>query len=264
METQYCEFAGKVAIVTGGGGGIGLATAEAFAERGASVLVVGRNPDKIAAAADGIRSRGLSAASFAGDVSREEDCLAFAEKAEAEFGRIDFLFANAALMWPWGDLLTTTPAEWNAMLGVNLTGAYLSARACVPSMIRGGGGVVLVVSSDCAIRTCSHNVAYNASKHGLIGLATSIAVDFGVFGIRANVVIPGVIETPGLHVAYSVPGHTPDTGMAKAAALSPLGRVGQPREVAEVSTFLCSSRASFITGATIVVDGGMTVTYGAD
>jgi NAD(P)-dependent dehydrogenase (short-subunit alcohol dehydrogenase family) len=264
MELQDSEFAGKVAVVTGGGGGIGLATAEAFAERGASVLVVGRNREKVSTAADGIRSRGLSASAFAGDVSREEDCLAFAERAEDEFGGIDFLFANAALMHPWGDLLTTSPADWDEMLGTNLRGAFLTARACVPSMIRRGGGVVLVVSSDCAIRTCSHNVAYNASKHGLIGLAKSIAVDFGVFGIRANVVVPGVIETPGLHFAYSVPGHSPETGMAKAAALSPLGRVGQPREVAEVSTFLCSSRASFVTGATIMVDGGMTVTYGAD
>jgi NAD(P)-dependent dehydrogenase (short-subunit alcohol dehydrogenase family) len=258
------EFGGKVAIVTGGGGGIGLATAEAFAEQGASVLLVGRDPAKTAAAAERIRSRGLSASSYAGDVSREADCVAFAAQAEHEFGRIDFLFANAALMWPWGDLLSTTPDEWNRMIGTNLTGAFLSARVCVPVMIRGGGGVVLVTSSDCAIRTCGHNVAYNASKHGMIGLAKSIAVDFGQHGIRANVIVPGVIETPGLHTAYSVPGHTPESDMAKAAALSPLNRVGQPREVAEVATFLCSSRASFVTGATILVDGGMTVTYGAE
>ena len=226
--------------------------------------MVGRDPEKIAAAADGSRRRGSAASWFAGDVSREEDCLAFARRAEEEFGGIDFLFANAALMYPWGNLLTTSPEEWDRMLATNLRGAFLSARACVPSMIRRGGGVVIAVSSDCAVRACGHNVAYNASKHGVIGLVRSIAVDFGASGIRANVVVPGVIETPGLHTAYSVPGLTPESGMAKAAAISCLGRVGQPREVAEVSTFLCSSRASFVTGATIMVDGGMTVTYGAD
>ncbi len=192
MEIEYREFAGKAVVVTGGGGGIGLATAEAFAERGAAVLVVGRDPEKIAAAADGIQRRGSAASWFAGDVSREEDCLAFARRAEEEFGGIDFLFANAALMYPWGNLLTTSPEEWDRMLATNLRGAFLSARACVPSMIRRGGGVVIAVSSDCAVRACGHNVAYNASKHGVIGLIRSIAVDFGASGIRANVVVPGV------------------------------------------------------------------------
>ena len=263
MEKRDTEFAGMVAVVTGGGGGIGLATAEAFAEQGASVLVVGRDAAKITDAAKAIRDRGYPASSFAGDVSSERDCLAFAEQAISEFGRIDFLFANAGIAG-FGKLLDTSSDEWHKMLSINLTGAFYSARACVPHMIAGGGGVVVITSSDCAIRTCNKSVAYVTSKHGLIGLAKSIAVDYGEHGVRSIAVVPGVVETPGLHMWYSVPGHTVETGMAKAAALSPLGRVGQPRDVAEVVTFLCSRRASWVTGATIMVDGGMTVTYGAD
>ena len=98
----------------------------------------------------------------------------------------------------------------------------------------------------------------------MIGLTKSIAVDYGRFGVRANVIVPGVTETEGLHRWYSVPGHTVEGGIAKAAELSPLGRVGRPRDVAEMVTFVCSERASYVTGAVLVVDGGMTTTYGAD
>ena len=150
------------------------------------------------------------------------------------------------------------------MIGVNLRGPFLLARASLPHLIAAGRGAFIATSSDCAIRTCAQSVGYVASKHALIGLVRSIAVDFGPQGVRANVVVPGVTDTPGLHGWYSVEGHDPEVGIAKAAALSPLGRVGLPADLAETVAFLASDRASFITGATIVVDGGMTVTYGAD
>jgi NAD(P)-dependent dehydrogenase (short-subunit alcohol dehydrogenase family) len=257
------EFAGRVIGITGGASGIGRAAADCFAERGASVALLDRDASGAERAAAELTAAGASALGLGVDVAREDQVTGALERVVEQYGRVDFLFANAGVH-RFGSVLTTPPDAWDELMDVNVRGAYLAARAALPAMLRQGAGVIVATSSDCAVRTCADSAAYVTSKHALIGLMRSIAVDFGARGIRANVVVPGVTETPGLHRWYSAEGHDPATGIAKAAAISPLGRIGQAREVAEAVAFLCSDRASFMTGAVLTVDGGMTVTYGAD
>jgi NAD(P)-dependent dehydrogenase (short-subunit alcohol dehydrogenase family) len=152
---------------------------------------------------------------------------------------------------------------WDQTLVVNLTGVYLCARACIPHMAARGGGVIVATSSDCAIRTCLNSAAYVASKAGLIGLVRALPVDHGSQKIRANVNIPGVTDTAGLRGIYESAGRRAQEGLDLSARLSPLGRVGQVKDIASAVAFLCSDDASFITGSELFVDGGMTVTYGA-
>jgi NAD(P)-dependent dehydrogenase (short-subunit alcohol dehydrogenase family) len=257
------ELAGRVALITGAGNGIGRASAELLAARGAAVTALDWTAGAAESVAEGIGRTGGRALGLTGDAGSEADIERAVNATLAQFGRLDVVFANAAIH-RFGTVLTTSPEDWDRMIGVNLRGPFLLARAALPHLIATGRGAFLATSSDCAIRTCAQSVGYVASKHALIGLVRSIAVDFGAHGVRANVVVPGVTDTPGLHGWYSVEGHDPASGMAKAAALSPLGRVGQAGDLAETVAFLASDRAAYITGATIVVDGGMTVTYGAD
>jgi NAD(P)-dependent dehydrogenase (short-subunit alcohol dehydrogenase family) len=250
-------------LVTGGGSGIGRAASLLFAERGAQVAVVDRDGDAADRVVSEIVEAGGEAVSIPADISREADTKRMVSDAVDRFSRLDYLFANAGIHRT-GSVVSTTIDSWDEVLGVNLRGSFLSSRACIPHLLEAGGGAIVITSSDSAVQTAADEAAYTTAKHALIGLARSIAVDFGPEGIRANVLIPGVTNTPGLHEIFSSGGRSPDSEIRHAAALSPLRRVGEPREVAEVAAFLCSDRASFITGAAILVDGGMTIAYPAD
>jgi NAD(P)-dependent dehydrogenase (short-subunit alcohol dehydrogenase family) len=264
MEVGVAEdLSGRVAVVTGGARGIGRSTALALARDGASVVILDRLASAAEAVVAEIVDRGGAGLACEADVSSEAAVNAAVGSAVEAFGRIDILFANAAVV-SFGPILEVAPEAWDRQLGVNLRGVYLCVRACLPEMIKGGGGVVVATSSDCAVRTCANLASYVTAKHGVIGLIRSVAVDYGAEGIRANVVVPGVTETPGYYDWNSQGSRTPEEQHRRAVEISPLGRVGQPEDLAEVVAFVCSDRASFVTGATIMVDGGMTLTYSVD
>ena len=183
----------------------------------------------------------------------------------ATWGGLDFAHLNASTMVPGGDLLDISVEQWDHTFAVNCRGAFLTARECLRLMVENRhGGALCFTGSDTALRTSAAYPAYLSSKHAVIGIARSIAVDFGARRIRSNIVTPGVTDTPGLRALYSSDGRDPNAVVAHQAALSPLGRIATATDVAEAAVFLCSDRAAFITGANVVVDGGMTVRYDAE
>jgi NAD(P)-dependent dehydrogenase (short-subunit alcohol dehydrogenase family) len=258
------EFDGRVAVITGCRG-MGRAIAVTLAERGASLAIADKELGLAETAAADVHAVGGQAIALEVDVSLPEDVGQMTSATIERFGRIDFLIATSAIQFfDTGALLETDLSQWSKTLDVNLTGVYLCAKECLPHMIAAGGGGLVAISSDCAIRTSPRAAAYTASKAGLIGLVRSIAVDYGAQKIRANTIIPGVTATPGLLEAYGSGGRVLEESLAQAAALSPLGRVGRASDIAEAVAFLCSDRSCFVTGTEFFVDGGMTVTYAAD
>lgn len=250
----------RVVVVTGAGSGIGRAACLLFAKRGARTVVVDRDAHAAARVSEEITIAGGASFDVAADVADPRDVDRMASQVFVRFGRIDYLFANAAIHGS-GSVLSTSIESWDEVVGVNLRGAFLSTRACLPYMLESGGGSIVITSSDSAIRTAADEAAYATSKYAVIGLARSIAVDFGWRGIRANVLLPGVTDTPGLRRILSTDGGSTEAGVAHAAGLTPMRRIATPQEPAEVVAFLCSDQASFINGAMIVVDGGMTIAY---
>jgi NAD(P)-dependent dehydrogenase (short-subunit alcohol dehydrogenase family) len=221
---------------------------------------VDRDGDAAAATAAACEALGARAVGLLADVADEAQVTAAVDEAAHRLCELRGLFANAAMMG-YGRVLDTSREDFERMLAVNVIGVHLCARAVLPHMIATGGGAIVATSSDCAVRTCSNSAAYVTSKTAVLGLVRSIAIDYGTDGIRANAVIPGVSDTPGLRETYR---EGFDESIARAAALSPLGRIGQPLDVATAVAFLLSDDARFITGTSLLVDGGMTATYGAD
>jgi NAD(P)-dependent dehydrogenase (short-subunit alcohol dehydrogenase family) len=249
-------------VITGAARGIGAATARLLSERGAPVALLDRDEPGIAREAAAIADRGGSVLALPADVARHDAVNgAFAQVVET-YGGIDILIVNHTVH-ACGPVTGTEPFEWDLTLATNVGGAYLCARAALPSMIARGGGVIVGLGSDCVIRSCRDAAAYVASKAAVAALMRSIAVDYASRGVRANTVTPGATDTPGLREAFSN-GRDIEASLARAAVQSPLERLGAPEEVAELIAFVCSDRARFITGAELVVDGGMTIGYGAD
>jgi len=260
--SEVQEFAGKVAIVTGAGRGIGETTARLLAARGAKVALLDRHGDGVAAIAAEVSAGGGEAVGVQVDVTDAAAVTEAVGTVTGRWGGVDVLVANHTLH-PCGGVLDTEPFEWDLSLQTNVGGTYLMARAVLPSMIARGGGAIVGLGSDCAVRSCRDAAAYVASKAAIVGLMRSIAVDHGADNVRANVVIPGATDTPGLREVYTNDRDLEESS-ARAAAQSPLNRLGRPEDVAEVIAFACSDRAAFVTGAELMADGGMTIGYSAD
>lgn len=255
------DVEGKVAVITGGSKGIGRATAELLVECGAAVCVLDSDEAANESLLAEIRQKNGRAIAVSGDAGDEHAINALVEAAYEEFGSVDIAVANAALAGMSTTASETTPESWDQQMAVNLRGPFLLARRCLPGMVERGGGSIVMVSSDCAVRTCGRSVTYNSAKTGVIGLARSIAVDYGSQKVRANVVVPGVTRTAGFYDWNDSEERTPESYEALAASVSALGRIGEPEDIARAIVFLSSDWASFITGTVLTVDGGMTTTY---
>jgi NAD(P)-dependent dehydrogenase (short-subunit alcohol dehydrogenase family) len=256
------EFAGKSAVITGGGRGIGLACARLIAERGGLVVLLGHDGEMIRGAAAELRANGLLADAIVADISVEAEVAAAISQAEVATGGIDILINNAAIQ-PYGTVVSMGSRQWDDVMGVNLRGAYLACHYALPRMVERGQGAIVNIASVQALANQARVAAYATSKAGMLALTRSIAVDFGRDGIRANTVCPGCIDAPmtRFSAAETAPGEEEET-IRQWGNAQPLKRVGRPEEVAEVVAFLASSRASFCSGAEFKVDGGLMAMLG--
>jgi NAD(P)-dependent dehydrogenase (short-subunit alcohol dehydrogenase family) len=250
------RFQDKVAVVTGAGLGIGQAAAAAFAREGASVAVVDRNPEHGESAVQNLQKEGLRGLFVPADVSSETDVKRMVEQVVAQRGRLDILVNNAGI-YIQGDVTQTDLEDWNRIMAVNLTGAFLCTRYAVPAMLKNGGGVIVNVASEAGLVGIKGQVAYNVSKAGMIALAKSCAVDLAEQGIRVNAVCPGTTDTPLVREAVS---RAPDPAAARRRleAVRPLNRLGTPDEIASAILYMASGESGYATGAVLSIDGGYT------
>jgi len=248
----------QVAIVTGGGQGIGKAISKLFAIEGASVVIAQRNQDRGRATAEEVQAAGGKALYVQTDVASDAQVRAMVEKTLGTFGRLDILINNAAVDTK-KPLLETTEEEWDFVLDVNLKGQFLCAKAAVPHMISRGRGSIVNMSSVIGLRSELYFASYCTSKAGILGLTRSMVIEWAPRGIRVNCILPGPIDTP---MKWRYVKENEVEGVRRAAQNSvPLGRIGYPDEVAQCALWLCSEAASYTCGSFIEVDGGIDTRY---
>lgn len=248
------DLTGKVALVTGGNGGIGLAMAQGLAAAGARIVIAGRDAAKSGEAVQGLRAQGFTADAQQADVTDEAAVQALADQAAALHGRLDILVNNAGInIRKPADALSL--AEWNAVLDTNLTSAFLCSRAAHAHMKRAGGGKVINIGSMMSIFGAPFAPAYGASKGGIVQFTRSIATAWAADNIQANAVLPGWIDT-----ALTRTARTQVQGLnERVLSRTPAGRWGDPADLAGIAVFLASRASDFITGTAIPVDGGYSI-----
>jgi NAD(P)-dependent dehydrogenase (short-subunit alcohol dehydrogenase family) len=249
------NFANKVIVVTGGGSGIGQATAREFAGRKGTVTIFDRNDQAGQETAEALRGAGHTAEYFHVDLAVSAQVEHAVAQVAAHWGGIDIL-ASVAGIQRYGTAVTTSDAEWDETLNANVRSAFLVSKYAIPHMIQRGGGSIVIVGSVQSMTAQRNSMAYVVSKHALLGLTRSLALDFAADHIRVNCVCPGAIDTPMLRWAASLDEH-PERVVDACHKLSMFGRMGRPEEIAQVIAFLASDLASYISGTAIVADGGL-------
>jgi len=252
-EFPAMRLDGKVAIVTGGGGGLGSLAARAFAAAGADVVLVGRTAATLRAAEDAVRGAGRRAVAIVADVTRSADVNRMVEQAVVAFGRVDILLNNAGVTSP-KTALKLTDDDWHRIMDTSATGAFYCARAVAPVMMRQREGCILSVGSILSARGMAKRTAYSAAKAAVMNLTRALALELGPHGIRVNAIAPTVIVTD---LNRELVRTQPQLYQA-VLDRTPLGRLGEPEDIAGALVFLASPAARFITGQTLFVDGGYT------
>ena len=243
------RFTGKVAFITGAASGIGRATAVAFAAEGARVAMLDRTADALRETEAAVKVAGGGVLAIACDVSKPNEVEAAVAQCVETFGGIDCAFNNAGVENKAAPLHEIDLEEWDRILNINLRGTFVCMKHEIAQMVRQGGGVVVNTSSGAGIRGVAGGASYAASKHGMIGMTKSAALDYAKQNIRVNCVLPGNIATPMMD-------RFTGGDIQKAIDLEPVGRLGTPEEIAEAVLWMCSDLGRFVTGASIVVDGG--------
>ena len=249
---------GKVALITGGGSGIGKASCLLFAKEGAKVVVVDLKQDTAEATASEIRAAGGDARAFAADISKAKDAEGMVKFAEEQFGALHVAFNNAGIFHPNDESVTNTTEDiWDLVIDINLKGVFLGCKYEVPALLRAGGGSIINTASFVAVMGAAvPQIAYTASKGGVLAMTREIAVEFARQNIRANSLCPGPVETPLLAELLADPARR-----NRRLVHIPPGRFARAEEMANAALFLASDESSYVNGTTFLVDGGITGAY---
>jgi 2-hydroxycyclohexanecarboxyl-CoA dehydrogenase len=242
----------KVAVLTGGASGLGLETARYLVREGCAVLLADLNEHTLAAASDELRKAGGRVSSVKIDVRRYEDCERMAAQAVKEFGSIDVVLAGAGISTSGAFFLDTTPKDWDAVLDINIRGVLNTNRACAPIMAEKKSGSIINIASEAGKVGEKRMVVYSATKGAVMSFTKAFALEMGRYNVRVNAVCPGVTRTP-MTIGYGGPG---DEMYQKVARLYPMGRLGEPSDIAAMITMLASNQTSWVTAQCISVSGG--------
>jgi NAD(P)-dependent dehydrogenase (short-subunit alcohol dehydrogenase family) len=248
------SFESKVALVTGAAMGMGLATAKAFAESSAAVVLSDYNDEALQTATDQLKAAGHNVLGVHCDVASEAEVAAMVEKTVSAFGHLDAAFNNAGIQIPAGEIVDVPNEDYERVMAINLRGVWNCLKHELRHMREQGSGAIVNCSSIGGLVGLEFLAAYHGSKHGVIGLTKSVALEYAARGIRVNAVCPGTIDTP---MVAEMVAKRPEA-MAEIMKKQPIGRLGRPEEIASAVLWLCSDASSFVLGHALVVDGGFT------